>query len=77
MSGLKSIVLLVLVGLCLAVFAFQTLPWLSTLPTVKARIDFNQKHNINGGATFYTDQPFLVELIAKQECKNQSTRNTP
>lgn len=73
MNRLKSLILTVLILACLGTLAFVTLPWLSTLPTVKARIDFNQQHNIDGGATFYTDQPFLVDLLAQQENK----RNQP
>lgn len=47
--------------------AFVLLPWLATLPAVQARIEFHEQRNIDAGATFYTDQPFLTELLLQNE----------
>ena len=51
----------------LGVFSFLVLPSLARLSPVKNRMDLNEAKQINGGATFYTDQPFLEELLAKRE----------
>lgn len=57
----------VLISAALAFLAFVVLPWASTLPPVQARIDINNENQINGGATFYTDQVFLMNLLAERE----------
>lgn len=46
---------------------FVVLPALAEIPAVKQRIDFNNQRQIDGGATFYTDQPFLESVIAERE----------
>ena len=61
---------LLVVGL--GVFSFFGLPALATLSPVKARIELNDAKQINGGATFYTDQPFLEKLLAENELKTGS-----
>ena len=53
----------------LGAFSFVGLPSLAELTPVKNRIKLNEAKQINGGATFYTDQPFLEELLAKQEAE--------
>ena len=50
-----------------AVIAFYVLPWAATLPSVRERIRFNEQRQIDGGATFYTDQDFLMDLLEKRE----------
>ncbi len=56
------------------VAAFFLLPWLSTIPLIQTRVDFNRKHGINGGATFYTDQDFLMEQLERKD-RSQSRKS--
>ena len=56
----------------LAVLSFVGLPSLADFSPVKARMELNAAKQINGGATFYTDQPFLEELLARNEAKPKS-----
>ena len=58
-----------LLVVALGVLSFVGLPVLASLSPVKARIEFNEAKQINGGATFYTDQPFLEKLLAENEAK--------
>lgn len=56
------------------VATFFVLPWLATIPSIQSRVDFNRKHRINGGATFYTDQDFLMELLERKD-RNRSRKS--
>ena len=53
--------------LLLLATVFVVLPGLSKVPGVRQRIDFNDEYQIDGGATFYTDQPFMEEILARRE----------
>ena len=61
-----------LLVVALGVFSFVGLPALAELSPVKARIELNEAKQINGGATFYTDQPFLEKLLAESELRTGS-----
>ena len=61
----------------LGVFSFVGLPVLAELSPVRARIEFNNAKQINGGATFYTDQPFLEKLLAENETKPTNRETQP
>ena len=66
-----TIIRLALISVTLGFLAFVAFPWASTLPPVQARIKFNNEKQINGGATFYTEHPFLMNLLAEREaCKD-------
>jgi len=57
----------------LAVLSFIGLPSLAEFSPVKDRMELNAAKQINGGATFYTDQPFLEKLLAQNEAESNST----
>ena len=50
-----------------AMLCFVVLPSLANLAPVKARMELNNAKRIDGGATFYTDLPFLEELLSQRE----------
>ena len=62
---------LILLSAALTFLAFVVLPWASTLPPVQSRIEFNNERQINGGATFYTDHAFLMDLLAERESSEE------
>ena len=47
--------------------SFVGLPSLAELTPVRLRMELNNAKQIDGGATFYTDQPFLEKLLAENE----------
>lgn len=57
-----------LVG-ALGLFSFVCLPSLAELSPVRDRMELNDAKQIDGGATFYTDQPFLEKLLTENELK--------
>ena len=54
----------------LGMVSFVGLPSLAKLSPVKDRMELYEANQINGGATFYTDQPFLEKLLAEHEMKS-------
>jgi hypothetical protein len=60
----------------LIVLSFIGLPSLAEISSVKDRIELNEAKKINGGATFYTDQPFLEKVLARYETRSISKESS-